>query len=459
MKKVAGRLRLDLAQFRELEAFTKFGSDLDKATQQQLTRGAHLVELLKQGQYAPMPVEQQVVSIFAGTNGYLDEIPLEHVQRFEREILELMELKYQNILNEIADTKDLSDQLQQNLHAILKDFVASFANASTKLPPWEGMKLGTSKKPSDQSDKPKSDEHKLPRQVVLHILKYHPEILNVEDIPPVITRLTEKIEQGYPSLLSEVRQPVRISHQNEGVIDLVIEQIRSENRILEINKMKTEEMYKKILRIVARGGKFNSWPPKYVAEFGEKFQNLLERNEKRKFEKLLELDKEPEVNQLFEKIHDRYKENNAVRFDPKIVGERWKRSVIKYLESYGFMSKHFQDRPSAERFIKSFQIDQALITKFENGKETNSDLLEIWLYANEKVSVIPTENLKINKAIAYLCGRGYLGGFSNEEIKDFSKYLLGNPDDILNDISLRSNLSEKQAEKIEAVANKYFKSK
>ncbi|HMD14483.1 MAG TPA: F0F1 ATP synthase subunit alpha, partial [Bacteroidota bacterium] len=84
MKKVAGRLRLDLAQYRELEAFAKFGSDLDKATQQQLTRGSHLVELLKQGQYVPMPVEKQVISIFAGTNGYLDEIPLDHVQRFER---------------------------------------------------------------------------------------------------------------------------------------------------------------------------------------------------------------------------------------------------------------------------------------------------------------------------------------------------------------------------------------
>src|SRR5512135_1732832 len=93
MKKVAGRLRIELAQYRELEAFAKFGSDLDKSTQQALRRGSRLVELLKQGQYVPMPVENQVVSIFVGTNGYLDGLPLEDVQRFEKELLEMMDLK------------------------------------------------------------------------------------------------------------------------------------------------------------------------------------------------------------------------------------------------------------------------------------------------------------------------------------------------------------------------------
>lgn len=126
MKKVAGRLRLDLAQYRELEAFAKFGSDLDKATQAQLTRGSRLVELLKQGQYQPMPVEKQVVSIFAGTNGYLDTIPLAHVRRFEIELLELMELKYRDTLNEIAEKKDLSDDLTTRLHGIIKDFAEAF---------------------------------------------------------------------------------------------------------------------------------------------------------------------------------------------------------------------------------------------------------------------------------------------------------------------------------------------
>ncbi len=129
MKRVAGRLRLDLAQYRELEAFAKFGSDLDKATQQQLRRGSRLVELLKQGQYVPMPVEQQVVSIFAGTNGYLDEIPLEHVQRFERELLEMMQLRNANLLKTIAETKDIGEQTQKSLHEILKSFTASFKAA------------------------------------------------------------------------------------------------------------------------------------------------------------------------------------------------------------------------------------------------------------------------------------------------------------------------------------------
>lgn len=126
MKRIAGRLRLDLAQYRELEAFAKFGSDLDRATQQSLRRGSRLVELLKQGQYVPMTVEKQVLSIFMGTNGYLDEIPLEDVQRFEKEFLEMMELKHGDVLTVIAEQKDLGKELQEKLHATAKDFVAKF---------------------------------------------------------------------------------------------------------------------------------------------------------------------------------------------------------------------------------------------------------------------------------------------------------------------------------------------
>jgi len=129
MKKIAGRLRLDLAQYRELEAFAKFGSDLDKATLATLRRGARLVELLKQGQYVPMPVEKQVVSIFAGTNGYLDEIPVEHVERFEREFLEMMELKHADMLQAIAEAKDLTDDLVNVLKTILRQFTDSFKSA------------------------------------------------------------------------------------------------------------------------------------------------------------------------------------------------------------------------------------------------------------------------------------------------------------------------------------------
>jgi F-type H+-transporting ATPase subunit alpha len=126
MKKVAGSLRIDLAQYRELEAFAKFGSDLDKSTLAQLRRGSRLVELLKQGQFVPMPVEKQVVSLFAGTNGFLDEVPLEHVARYEKELLELMDLKYADLLGAIAGTKDLGADITEQLKGILRQFTDSF---------------------------------------------------------------------------------------------------------------------------------------------------------------------------------------------------------------------------------------------------------------------------------------------------------------------------------------------
>jgi F-type H+-transporting ATPase subunit alpha len=126
MKKVAGSLRIDLAQYRELEAFAKFGSDLDKSTLAQLRRGSRLVELLKQGQFVPMRVEQQVVSLFAGTNGFLDEVPLEHVARYEKELLELMDLKYVDLLGAIAETKDLGADITEKLKGILRQFTDSF---------------------------------------------------------------------------------------------------------------------------------------------------------------------------------------------------------------------------------------------------------------------------------------------------------------------------------------------
>ncbi|MEX2117470.1 MAG: F0F1 ATP synthase subunit alpha [Bacteroidota bacterium] len=126
MKKVAGRLRIELAQYRELEAFAKFGSDLDKSTQQQLRRGSRLVELLKQNQYAPMPVEKQVVTVFLGTNGYFDEIPLEDVGRCEKEFHDLLDMKHADLLAAIAEQKDLTKELQSKLEAIAKEFFAKF---------------------------------------------------------------------------------------------------------------------------------------------------------------------------------------------------------------------------------------------------------------------------------------------------------------------------------------------
>lgn len=126
MRKVAGRLRLELAQYRELEAFAKFGSDLDKATLAQLRRGARLVELLKQDQYVPMPVEKQIVSVFAGTNGFLDEIPAEHVRRYEKEVLEMMDLKFADLLQTIAEKRELSDDVVERLKSVLRQFTDSF---------------------------------------------------------------------------------------------------------------------------------------------------------------------------------------------------------------------------------------------------------------------------------------------------------------------------------------------
>jgi F-type H+-transporting ATPase subunit alpha len=126
MKKVAGRLRLELAQYRELEAFAKFGSDLDKATQQQLRRGARLVELLKQGQYVPMPVEKQVVMIYLGTNGFLDELPLEKIGQFEKEFLEMFEMRHNETLKKIAELKDLTDDVVAAIKKAASEFLTTF---------------------------------------------------------------------------------------------------------------------------------------------------------------------------------------------------------------------------------------------------------------------------------------------------------------------------------------------
>lgn len=128
MRQVAGTLRLDLAQFRELAAFAQFGSsDLDKATQQQLNRGARLVELLKQPQYQPLSVEKQVVVIYAGTNGYLDDVPVPQVRSYEIELFRFMETRYGNILAGIREKKTIDDALKTDLNAALKEFGAQFA--------------------------------------------------------------------------------------------------------------------------------------------------------------------------------------------------------------------------------------------------------------------------------------------------------------------------------------------
>ncbi|MCA8915799.1 MAG: F0F1 ATP synthase subunit alpha, partial [Planctomycetes bacterium] len=111
MKKVAGRLRLDLAQFRELEAFAQFGSDLDKATQAQLARGARMVEVLKQGLYTPFPVENQVAILWAATNGMLDEVAVEDVQKFEKAYIEYLTTNKASTMEAVRTKKELTDEV------------------------------------------------------------------------------------------------------------------------------------------------------------------------------------------------------------------------------------------------------------------------------------------------------------------------------------------------------------
>jgi len=126
MRQVAGRLRLDLAQYRALAAFAQFGSDLDKTTQAQLTRGERMVELLKQGQFMPMAVEQQVISIWAGANGYLDDVPVVAVRRFETEWLGYVGQEYGEVVHNVRTAKAISTEDEKRLHAACKAFKAQF---------------------------------------------------------------------------------------------------------------------------------------------------------------------------------------------------------------------------------------------------------------------------------------------------------------------------------------------
>lgn len=124
MKRVAGSLRLDLAQYRELAAFAQFGSDLDKATLARLRRGERLTELLKQDRFEPMPVEKQVISLYAGTRGYLDDIPVADVRRFERELLAYIETEHPELLEHIRTTKDLPPD--EDLKKAIESFKGMF---------------------------------------------------------------------------------------------------------------------------------------------------------------------------------------------------------------------------------------------------------------------------------------------------------------------------------------------
>jgi len=126
MKQVAGQLRLDLAQYKELEAFAKFGSDLDKSTQAQLRRGQTMMELLKQNQFSPMPVEKQVAVLFLGVRGYLDDVPIDQINRFELEFLKFMDSEGKDVLEKITVQKELTDEITQSLEKLIGEFKSIF---------------------------------------------------------------------------------------------------------------------------------------------------------------------------------------------------------------------------------------------------------------------------------------------------------------------------------------------
>ncbi|HOH38241.1 MAG TPA: hypothetical protein PLV17_11595, partial [Spirochaetota bacterium] len=126
MKQVVGSLKIDLAQYRDVEAFAKFGSDLDAATQAQLKRGERLIEILKQGQYSPMQFEEQIMIFFAATNGYLDVVDVMAISKYEEDLLSFIKNNHQYILDEIRDRKEISDFLKEKMHSALKSFSDSF---------------------------------------------------------------------------------------------------------------------------------------------------------------------------------------------------------------------------------------------------------------------------------------------------------------------------------------------
>jgi F-type H+-transporting ATPase subunit alpha len=127
MKQVAGSIKLELAQFREMEAFSQFASDLDAATQRLLARGSRLTELLKQPQYTPIPVEQQVVAIFSGVRGYLDGIPVANIGRYEQALLDEFRSKHSGLLNNIRTEGEISKDTEKQLTDIIGAFTKSFA--------------------------------------------------------------------------------------------------------------------------------------------------------------------------------------------------------------------------------------------------------------------------------------------------------------------------------------------
>jgi F-type H+-transporting ATPase subunit alpha len=154
MKKVAGTLRLDLAQYRAMEAFAQFASDLDAASRQQLERGRRLVELLKQDQYVPVPVERQAIIVFAGTNGYTDKLPVESLKEYEQELFRFIDEKHPDIWEEIRKTRDIGDELKKKVQAALVAFGKKFVASK------EGGEPEAGDADAEPSEKPKKKKKK-----------------------------------------------------------------------------------------------------------------------------------------------------------------------------------------------------------------------------------------------------------------------------------------------------------
>jgi F-type H+-transporting ATPase subunit alpha len=130
MKQVAGKLRLDLAQYREMAAFAQFGSELDKSTQAQLNRGARMVEVLKQGQYVPLPVEKQILLLYAGTQGHLDDVPVEQIGAFEQSLYKFAAARYPAVTRDLAEKQEITENLRGQLDACIQACKAEFLAAA-----------------------------------------------------------------------------------------------------------------------------------------------------------------------------------------------------------------------------------------------------------------------------------------------------------------------------------------
>jgi F-type H+-transporting ATPase subunit alpha len=151
MKQVAGSLKLDLAQFWELEAFAQLGTELDAATQAKIDRGKRMVEVLKQGQYAPMTVEDQILIVFAGTRGYLDKVDLEQVAHYEEELLKYVAKTHSEILEKIREQKELDEDIEKLLHSVLADFTESYLGGAAPDP--RALKGGEEEEAKDSEEK------------------------------------------------------------------------------------------------------------------------------------------------------------------------------------------------------------------------------------------------------------------------------------------------------------------